>query len=106
MICASCQELLAEEAEFCGSCGTRCTKHDPFNAETLKQITITNDGLSQHTDNLNPTPHAPRVCLTLDSKYQLLERLGEGGMGCVYRARRLHIGDDVAVKLMSRDLTR
>jgi serine/threonine-protein kinase len=41
----------------------------------------------------------------LDSKYELLERLGEGGMGTVYRARRLHIGDEVAVKLLSPDLT-
>ena len=48
----------------------------------------------------------PRVGLILDSKYELLERLGEGGMGAVYRARRLHIGDEVAVKLLSHDFTR
>jgi len=40
----------------------------------------------------------------LDSKYELLERLGEGGMGAVYRARRLHIGDEVAVKVLHADL--
>jgi serine/threonine-protein kinase len=52
-------------------------------------------------------PHSdPRVGLILDSKYELLERLGEGGMGAVYRARRLHIGDEVAVKLLSHDVTR
>lgn len=48
----------------------------------------------------------PRIGLILDSKYELLERLGEGGMGAVYRARRLHIGDEVAVKLLSHDITR
>jgi len=48
----------------------------------------------------------PRIGLVLDSKYELLERLGEGGMGAVYRARRLHIGDEVAVKLLSHDITR
>jgi len=48
----------------------------------------------------------PRVGLILDSKYELVERLGEGGMGTVYRARRLHIGDEVAVKLLSHDFTR
>ena len=48
----------------------------------------------------------PRIGLVLDSKYQLIERLGEGGMGTVYRARRLHIGDEVAVKLLSHQLTR
>jgi serine/threonine protein kinase len=36
----------------------------------------------------------------LDSKYELLELLGQGGMGAVYRARRRHIGDEVAVKLL------
>ena len=48
----------------------------------------------------------PRIGLVLDSKYELIELLGQGGMGAVYRARRLHIGDDVAVKLLSHDLVR
>jgi serine/threonine-protein kinase len=36
----------------------------------------------------------------LDNKYQIVSPLGEGGMGAVYRARRVHIGDDVAVKVL------
>lgn len=46
----------------------------------------------------------PLVGIVLDSKYKLLERLGEGGMGAVYRAQRLHIGDEVAVKLLHKNL--
>ncbi len=101
MICASCQNVLPDEADFCSSCGAPRPNHDPHTAETLKQTDTTNDQLSPRTDNHD---RDPRIGLTLDSKYQLLERLGEGAMGSVYRARRLHIGDDVAVKLMSRDL--
>jgi serine/threonine protein kinase len=48
----------------------------------------------------------PRVGLILDGKYKLIESLGEGGMGSVFRAERLHIGDEVAVKLLHRDLVR
>jgi serine/threonine-protein kinase len=48
----------------------------------------------------------PRVGLILDSKYKLVESLGEGGMGSVFRAQRLHIGDEVAVKLLHHDLVR
>jgi len=45
----------------------------------------------------------PLIGQVLDSKYELLARLGAGGAGTVYRARRLHIGDDVAVKVLNRD---
>jgi eukaryotic-like serine/threonine-protein kinase len=48
----------------------------------------------------------PRIGLILDSKYKLVEHLGEGGMGSVFRAERLHIGDYVAVKLLHPDLVR
>jgi serine/threonine-protein kinase len=36
----------------------------------------------------------------LDGKYEIVSPIGEGGMGSVYRARRLLIGDEVAVKVL------
>jgi serine/threonine-protein kinase len=46
----------------------------------------------------------PLVGRVLDGKYELLGRLGEGGMGAVYRASRVHIGDEVAVKVLHSKL--
>ncbi|HLL16693.1 MAG TPA: serine/threonine-protein kinase [Pyrinomonadaceae bacterium] len=48
------------------------------------------------------SPPDPLLGQVLDSKYELVARLGEGGMGMVYRARRAHIGDEVAVKVLHR----
>ncbi|HEX6164547.1 MAG TPA: serine/threonine-protein kinase [Vicinamibacterales bacterium] len=36
----------------------------------------------------------------IDDRYEIISALGAGGMGAVYRARRLHLGDEVAIKVM------
>jgi serine/threonine protein kinase len=36
----------------------------------------------------------------LDGRYEIVEPIAEGGMGAVYRARRLLLGDEVAIKVM------
>ena len=36
----------------------------------------------------------------IDDRYEILASLSSGGMGAVYRARRLKLGDEVAIKVM------
>ena len=40
------------------------------------------------------------IGVTIDDKYHIDSKLGEGGMGAVYRSTRLMIGDAVAIKVL------
>ena len=49
-------------------------------------------------------PHERPEGGTLAGKFELLEQIGEGGMGRVYRARHLGLDRDVAIKFLRADL--
>jgi serine/threonine protein kinase len=86
MNCPHCKATLREEAVFCDTCGEIVTNE-------VDRATLALDPPAAGPED----PHIGRV---IGGKYKLLARLGSGGMGAVYRARRIHIGDDVAVKVL------
>ena len=45
-----------------------------------------------------------RVGTIVDGRYEILAPLAEGGMGAVFRARRMHLGDEVALKIVRADI--
>ena len=52
-------------------------------------------------DPFNPAD--PLIGRKLDGRYEVLERLGEGGAGVVYRGRQAHLGRFVAIKVLHQD---
>ena len=45
----------------------------------------------------------PLIGRTLDGRYEVLGRLGEGGVGVVYRGRQAQLGRFVAIKVLHQD---
>ncbi len=53
-----------------------------------------------------PAPKDPYVGKTLNNRYLIEDKLGEGGFGAVYRAKQVQIGRLVALKLLHPDTAR
>ena len=45
----------------------------------------------------------PLIGRKLDGRYDIVARLGEGGMGVVYRGRQTQLGRFVAIKVLHQD---
>src|SRR5262245_22624511 len=95
MVCPNCGNV-SDGKRFCTQCG----------AEFASPLapTAPASGGAQSPAAVSPLSASGALTgMTLDQKYYLESKLGVGGMGTVYRAGRLLIGDRVAVKVLHPD---
>lgn len=110
MTCPHCHYEVRDDAQYCSNCGRRVADTSPRidaqQAFGAGERTIVRPPAAPSSDTNTSDTNArtdisdPLLGLTLDGRYKLTGHLGHGGMGTVYRARRLALGDDVAVKVL------
>lgn len=96
MFCPKCGVENLNTSKFCRKCG----KNLPNSAQ-LKQNAPVSGGFPNRLQQ-----QGGLIGQVLDGKYRIDAKLGSGGMGDVYRATRLFIGDAVAIKILHPHLAR
>ena len=88
--CPKCGSDNPEGTSFCGKCGTRFSSSDPVP--------------SPFTSTLQ-TPHEDlRAGSLFAARYQIIEELGHGGMGRVYRVLDTKLNEEVALKIIKPEI--
>src|SRR5215470_12431138 len=95
MVCPNCGNV-SDGKRFCSQCGIEL-------AAPLAPTTPASSISPSPAPVSSPPASGALTGKTLDQKYYLEANLGVGGMGTVYRADRLLIGDQLAVKVLHPD---
>src|SRR4030066_1830432 len=90
MKCPKCHSENPETKQFCADCGTRLTPAGSPQASFTKTLETTTDELARGT--------------LFAGRYEIIEELGAGGMGRVYRAYDKKIEEEAALKLIRPEI--
>ena len=90
MKCAKCSYENPEGSLYCSECGTKL---------------IPAGDMSKPNEAFRPPPLELTTGSTFADRYQIIEELGKGGMGKVYKAVDTKINDKIALKLIKPDIS-
>lgn len=97
MQCPKCKTEIAAGAEKCGKCG--------WASDATLTLTTPRSAVSAPASSITDEGRFPPGTL-LNQRYRVIDILGKGGMGEVYRANDLILGQPVALKFLPVEMAR
>src|SRR5262249_25997410 len=96
LACPKCRTNLSEPSRFCPECGADLTR------DNLTDAGATNPGST--IDRRISESNREWLGRIVDGRYKVIEVIGRGGMGVVYRVEHMRMGKVAAMKVLHRDL--
>jgi len=90
MKCPECETENPADSKFCKECATPLSTSEESKVSVTKTLETPQEELTRGT--------------TLAGRYEVLEELGRGGMGNVYRVVDKKINEEVALKLLKPEI--
>ncbi len=88
--CPKCKTENTSDSEFCKKCGTQIIPPEEICAPLTKTLETPKEELTTGS--------------TFAGRYQIIEELGKGGMGKVYKAQDTDLKEKVAIKLLRPEI--
>jgi len=96
-LCPKCHSDNPESSRFCADCGTQLGVTEEKPIEPIKPI--------EHTETLQSPREELTTGSTFAGRYRIIEELGKGGMGKVYKADDIELKEKVALKLIKSEIS-
>jgi eukaryotic-like serine/threonine-protein kinase len=106
-VCPRCRSAFAEPARFCALCGADMMHASALDASSPAELLAEPpDEASAEALQDRRLTESNRTWLgkVVDGRYRVLDVIGRGGMGVVYRVEHLRMGKIAAMKVLHREL--
>ena len=102
--CPRCRASYTEQQRFCSECGADMLRASALDLASVRETGETAVGATARPDRRVTASNQAWLGKIVEGRYRVIELIGRGGMGVVYKVEHIRMGKIAAMKVLHRDL--